>query len=215
MVVYCSLRRWWQGLTLVAMAGAGAVVGGILPRKSQLAQQKVQAEYETGYRYLKAGEYKKAIKSFERVLKENPSHALAYSNMGYSYRKLKQYDKAIELYGKALMLDPKLAEAHEYIGEAYLEMGKIEEAKQHLTILKNSTRNWPRSCVPRLPVTTNAPKAPSPSGRGRDGVPRVSWDTANSPVHPTPSPSGRGRAGELAQFPTAAGSATSSPQNSS
>jgi tetratricopeptide (TPR) repeat protein len=56
--------------------------------------------------------------------------------MGYSYRKLKQYDKAVELYGKALMLDPKLAEAHEYIGEAYLEMGKIEEAKQHLTILE-------------------------------------------------------------------------------
>ena len=34
------------------------------------------------------------------------------------------------------MLDPKLAEAHEYLGEAYLEMGNIEEAKQHLTILQ-------------------------------------------------------------------------------
>jgi DNA-binding SARP family transcriptional activator len=34
------------------------------------------------------------------------------------------------------MIDPKLAEAHEYMGEAYLEMGKIEEAKQHLTILE-------------------------------------------------------------------------------
>ena len=116
--------------------GGGALVDGIVPRKSRPAQPKVQAEYETGYRYLKAGEYKKAIKSFESVLKENPSHALAYSNMGYSYRKLKQYDKAIDLYTKALMLDPKLAEAHEYIGEAYLEMGNIAEARQHLTILQ-------------------------------------------------------------------------------
>jgi Tfp pilus assembly protein PilF len=88
------------------------------PQEKPAGPAKIQAEYETGYRYLKAGDYKKAIKSFENVLRENPSHALAYSNMGYSYRKLKQYDKALELYGKALMLDPKLAEAHEYMGEA-------------------------------------------------------------------------------------------------
>ena len=35
------------------------------------------------------------------------------------------------------MLDPKLAEAHEYLGEAYLEMGNIEEARQHLSILQS------------------------------------------------------------------------------
>ena len=119
---------------VAAMAGAAARWD--TPQEKPAGPAKVQAEYETGYRFLKAGDYKKAIKSFEKVLKENPSHALAYSNMGYSYRKLKQYDKAVELYGKALMIDPKLAEAHEYIGEAYLEMGKIEEAKQHLTILE-------------------------------------------------------------------------------
>ena len=106
------------------------------PQEKQASPAKEQAEYEKGYRYLKAGEYKKAIKSFESVLKDNPSNAMAYNNMGYSYRKLKQYDKALELYGKALMLDPNLAEAHEYIGEAYLELGKVAEAKQHLSILE-------------------------------------------------------------------------------
>jgi tetratricopeptide (TPR) repeat protein len=142
------VRKSWLGilcggLLLVAPVVAQADAGGgngssrwDSPQEKPTKPQKVQTEYETGYRYLKAGEYQKAIKSFESVLKENPSHALAYSNMGYSYRKLKQYDKAIELYGKALMLDPKLAEAHEYMGEAYLEMGKIDEAKQHLTILE-------------------------------------------------------------------------------
>ena len=126
---------------LVARADAGGANGGSSsrwdsPQEKQASPQQVQAEYEKGYRYLKAGEYKKAIKSFESVLKENPSHAMAYSNMGYSYRKLKQYDKAIALYGKALMLDPNLAEAHEYLGETYLELGNIAEAKQHLSILE-------------------------------------------------------------------------------
>ena len=144
------IRKSWLGIVcgslllvtpLVAGADAGGNGGGSdrwgTPQDKPAGPAKAQTEYETGYRFLKAGDYKKAIKSFEKVLKENPSHALAYSNMGYSYRKLKQYDKAVELYGKALMIDPKLAEAHEYIGEAYLEMGKIEEAKQHLTILED------------------------------------------------------------------------------
>jgi tetratricopeptide (TPR) repeat protein len=145
------VRKSWLGilcggLLLVAPVVAQADAGGggndrgsgrwDSPQEKQTKPQKVQMEYETGYRYLKAGEYQKAIKSFESVVKENPSHALAYSNMGYSYRKLKQYDKAINLYTRALMLDPKLAEAHEYIGEAYLEMGNIAEARQHLTILQ-------------------------------------------------------------------------------
>lgn len=134
-----------SGLLLIAPVGVRADAGGPgggsnsrwdSPQEKPAGPAKAQAEYETGYRYLKAGEYKKAIQAFENVLKENPSHALAYSNMGYSYRKLKQHDKAIGLYTKALMLDPKLAEAHEYIGEAYLEMGNIAEAKQHLTILE-------------------------------------------------------------------------------
>lgn len=106
------------------------------PKEKQTSPQQVQAEYEKGYGYLKAGDYKKAIKAFESVVKEHPTHAMAYNNMGYSYRKLKQYDKAIALYDKALAIDPNLAEAHEYIGEAYLEIGKIAEAKKHLAILE-------------------------------------------------------------------------------
>jgi len=126
---------------LLARADAGGPGGASSspwdkPEEKQASPQQVQAEYEKGYGYLKAGDYKKAIKSFESVIKDNPSYALAYSNMGYSYRKLKQYDKAITLYNKALVLDPNLSEAHEYIGEAYLEMGKIEAAKQHLAILE-------------------------------------------------------------------------------
>ena len=46
-------------------------------QEKQASPQQVQAEYEQGYAYLKAGDYKKAIKAFEGVVKESPSHALA------------------------------------------------------------------------------------------------------------------------------------------
>ncbi|MGE3539451.1 MAG: tetratricopeptide repeat protein [Candidatus Tectimicrobiota bacterium] len=106
------------------------------PSEQQAKPPQAQSDYETGYRHLKAGEYKKAIQAFDKVLKDNPFHALAYSNQGYSYRKLGQYEKALELYEKALALEPNLAEAHEYIGEAYLGLGKLAEAKKHLAILE-------------------------------------------------------------------------------
>ena len=139
LMVLCG--GWLLVAPLVARADGGSSDGRSTspwdkPEEKQTTPQQVQAEYEKGYGYLKAGDYKKAIKAFEGVVKEQPTHAMAYNNMGYSYRKLKQYYKAISLYQKALTIDPKLAEAHEYIGEAYLEMGKITEAKKHLAILE-------------------------------------------------------------------------------
>ncbi len=121
-------------LPMTLHADSGGAGGGSNPMDASTGQ--VQAEYEAGYRALKAGDYKKAIKSFEQVLKDNPSHAMAYSNMGFAHRKLGQYDRAITLYHKALALEPNLAEAHEYIGEAYLGVGKVSEAEKHLVILE-------------------------------------------------------------------------------
>ena len=94
------------------------------------------SDYDAGYKLLKDGKYKAAIKAFKRAVKENPNHAMAYNNMAYSYRKLGQFDEAIGLYEKALAIDPNLAEAHEYMGEALIAVGRIEDAKKHLAILE-------------------------------------------------------------------------------
>jgi pentatricopeptide repeat protein len=62
------------------------------------ASVDVKADYETGYRLLKDGDYKSAIKSFKQVIDEEPEHAMAYTNMAYAYRKLGRYEKAVRLY---------------------------------------------------------------------------------------------------------------------
>lgn len=106
------------------------------PWNNTSGSANLKADYEAGYRQLKAGDYKSAIKSFKQVIKGDPKHAMAYTNMAYSYRKLGKYRKAVKLYEKALAIEPNLAEAHEYMGEALLGLGKVEQAKKHLAILE-------------------------------------------------------------------------------
>jgi tetratricopeptide (TPR) repeat protein len=124
-------------LSVGADSGGGNGGGGseALGNK-QVNPQQVTADYEVGYRQLKEGNYKAAIKSFKRVIDAKPDHAMAYNNMAYSYRKLGQFKRAIPLYEKALAITPDLPEAHEYIGEAFVALGRIDEAKKHLAILE-------------------------------------------------------------------------------
>ena len=126
------------GVLLLVPLGVGADSGDVSdnPWNQQAKPEQVTADYDAGYRHLKAGNYKAAIKAFKRVVRANENHAMAYTNMAYSYRKLGKYRRAVKLYNKALAIDPNLAEAHEYIGEALLALGKMDAAKKHLAILE-------------------------------------------------------------------------------
>jgi tetratricopeptide (TPR) repeat protein len=126
------------GLLLLLPLAVGADSGGgsdtsTTPRTDS---KQAAADYDAGYRLLKAGDYQAAIKAFKRVIKADAKHAMAYNNMAYSYRKLGNYRRAVKLYTKALEIDPNLPEAHEYMGEALVVLGKIAAAKQHLAILE-------------------------------------------------------------------------------
>jgi tetratricopeptide (TPR) repeat protein len=126
------------GLLLLAPLCVAADAGDSSdnPWNKQSGAVNVTADYEAGYRMLKAGDYESAIKSFQQVLAGDPKHAMAYTNMAYAYRKLGRYKKAVALYEKALAIEPNLAAAHEYMGEALLGLGRIDEAKKHLAILE-------------------------------------------------------------------------------
>jgi tetratricopeptide (TPR) repeat protein len=106
------------------------------PWNQQVNPQQVTADYDAGYRQLKAGQCREAIRSFKRVIQANKQHAMAYTNMAYCYRQLNNYKRAIKLYNRALAIEPNLAEAHEYLGGALLALGKVDEAKKHLAILE-------------------------------------------------------------------------------
>ena len=127
LALMCGFLLVIPGLTL---ANEGMTDGSAL---DPLAQS---TDYEAGFDLMKVGKFLQAIEAFEKAIAADPAHAMAYTNMAYSFRRMGQYERAIELYRKALELQPDLAEAHEYMGEALLTVGKVSEAKSHLTILE-------------------------------------------------------------------------------
>lgn len=66
--------------------------------------------------YFERGEYNKAIKSYERVLKLNPSFANAYFNLGFTYIKIDKQNRVQELFEKAIELNSQFKEKVEEIG---------------------------------------------------------------------------------------------------
>lgn len=62
--------------------------------------------YNKGNREFAEEEYDKAIKSFKKAVKIDPSFAFAWDNLGLAYRKTQRYKKAIKSYEKSIEIDP-------------------------------------------------------------------------------------------------------------
>jgi len=80
-----------------------------------------------GVVYNEAGEYQKAIATFDRAVELDPGLALTYNNRGWAYIELGQYEQGITDCNKAIELDPGLALAYSNRGWAYIELGQYEQ----------------------------------------------------------------------------------------
>ena len=85
-----------------------------------------------GRRYLKDGNYQKAVWEYQKALAMNPQLAPAYNGIGIAYTMLEKYSEAIDAQQKALALQPDFVEAHAGLGLAYLKQNRAEPAPKTL-----------------------------------------------------------------------------------
>jgi tetratricopeptide (TPR) repeat protein len=93
---------------------------------------KARKDYEEGRRLLEKKELKKALKSFEAAIREEPDFPSAYSAMGITYIQNKEFNRAEKAFQKALSLEETLGEAHLGLGLVANERKAYPEAEQHL-----------------------------------------------------------------------------------
>jgi Flp pilus assembly protein TadD len=122
-------------VTAVLAAGGGGGGGGSMPSES-VPQYDPAAEYAKGVEALKAKDYTKAKRAFDRVVAAAPKDANAQFLAGMSRTGLSDWKGARKFLEKAVKLDPKMIRAHRELGVTYAKLGDKAKAQATLTALK-------------------------------------------------------------------------------
>ena len=80
--------------------------------------------------------YLKALVKFEKAYAKDKKNADLLNYFGYALRKTGDFEKAEIHYLKGLELDAGHLGINEYLGELYVQTGRIELAKERLSVLK-------------------------------------------------------------------------------
>ena len=81
--------------------------------------------------------YQKALEYLIKSNKEKPTQSDTLNYLGFATRKLGDYEKGEEYYLLGLQIDPDHKGINEYLGELYVVTGRIDLAKERLSVLKN------------------------------------------------------------------------------
>jgi Ca-activated chloride channel family protein len=97
------------------------------------AGAEVEKALEEGRRAFDAGEYDKAMKTYNEALLEEPDSPRLFFNQANVYYRKKNFDKAAALYQKALLSDdPQLTGAAHYnLGNALFRLEQYAESIEH------------------------------------------------------------------------------------
>jgi tetratricopeptide (TPR) repeat protein len=82
-----------------------------------------------GQRYLKSGEYNKAIADYTEGLRLDSNVRAAYADRGVAFERVGDYDNAIADFTEVIRRDPNNADAYSERGAAYMKKGERVEAE--------------------------------------------------------------------------------------
>jgi tetratricopeptide (TPR) repeat protein len=96
-----------------------------------------------GRAYYNKGEYKKAVESYLKAIKYQPSFSRAFHHLGITYEAMNEWDKAIGAYKESIRYAPKDPRSHFYLGKLYLKLEKpslaIEKLEETIRLDKTNT----------------------------------------------------------------------------
>ena len=87
---------------------------------------------EQGEQFIRASNYSKAIKVFNKVKKNDPQSYLAFYKIGYCYEMMRDIDKAIKSYNQAIEINPQFADAQAGVASCYNWKNKYDDAEEYL-----------------------------------------------------------------------------------
>jgi putative PEP-CTERM system TPR-repeat lipoprotein len=120
-----------EGLTQIEKGNpAGAIV--FLRSALEKDQNYFDARYQLAMAYTATGRYEQAEKEFQKLLRQNPSHAGIKLGLAKVYVSTNKPDQAIETAGEYLKIKPADSSALEIIGVSYTLKNRPVEAEDYL-----------------------------------------------------------------------------------
>jgi predicted Zn-dependent protease len=129
------MKKTILALALIAAAGFTQITVAAPFETTPAANEKL-SDFDEGKKAVDAKEWRKAVRSFEAVVKKSPDNADAHNLLAYSQRWLGNMDASFKHYAEALRLNPNHRAAHEYVGQAYLKVKNPAKANEHLAKLE-------------------------------------------------------------------------------
>ena len=112
----------------LSLCGREDNISVLLNHLPNLKSPPAPALLRRGNRFMKKGEYDRAIAAYTQAIKLNPKYAYAFYNRGFTYKKKGEYDKAIADYNQAIKLNPKYAFAYNGRGIVYRKKSEYDKA---------------------------------------------------------------------------------------
>jgi tetratricopeptide (TPR) repeat protein len=81
--------------------------------------------FQCGYYYYEQGDYIKALRLFNRIIKDDPNHSACYKARGMTYLRTETYQFALSDFAMSLDLNPDDSEAWMFMGIAKIKLGDI------------------------------------------------------------------------------------------
>ena len=91
------------------------------------------------------GDYDKAIRQFEQVIKSDSELEIAHYNLGCTFLEMKDYPKAISAFDEAVAINHNFKEAHYNLGLVHFRNGAREQAKSFAERALRIDKNYQRA----------------------------------------------------------------------
>ncbi len=100
-----------------------------------------QGWFEKGNELSQQGQFKEAIKAYQKSVEQNPKSPVAHYNLGIAYKNLQDFDKAVSAFKQTLKLEPFHLDARVSLGNVYNRLNQWEEAIGQLNIVVHRDQN--------------------------------------------------------------------------
>ncbi len=125
--------------------------------KESLKFRAVAQNYDSlGTAYRKHKDHQNAIKNYRLALKNDPLLDNAWAGLGRTYRAQGKLNKAKRYLEKGLEVNSLHGQSRQHLIHVFIDLGKIEEAKEHIKILREQTmpdQTWQKriaKCLARI-----------------------------------------------------------------